>query len=390
MTKNRKLITAVAGVSVLALLLIKVIGLSSNKDDDDDLKDRPVPVIAGQATSQSVPLVLAGIGTIQAYNTVTIHARVDGELINIAFREGQDVKKGDLLAQIDPRPFQAALANAQALLAKDNATLVNARRDLERVQSLTGKGYASRQGLDTQMALVSSLDAAVQADEATILNAQVQLGYTSITAPIDGRTGIRMIDQGNIIHAADATGIVVITQIQPIAAIFTLPQSKLPTVNSAQEGGQLPVIAYSQDDSTELGRGVLELVDNEIDPTTGTIRLKAKFPNQDHKLWPGAFVNIRLQVGSVPNGVTVPTQAVQRGAQGPYAYVIKADNTVEARLVEIGQAVGDRTLVVKGLQAGERVVVDGQFAFVRAPPCSIRRPPRLGQTPKAAAPMDPR
>jgi len=325
------------------------------------LKAPPVPVISGQVVARDVPLNLTGIGTIQAYNTVTIHARVDGELMNVAFHEGSDVKKGDVLAQIDPRPFQAALDNALATLAKDQATLNNAKRDLARYQDTAGKGYSSHQQLDTQAMTVEGTAAQIQADQALIENARVQLGYTTIASPLDGVTGIRLIDQGNIVHANDATGLVVVTQLQPISAIFTLPQTELPQVTAARAKGTLRVVALDGDGVTELDQGTLALVDNQIDPTTGTIKLKASFPNDRRTLWPGQFVNVRLQIGAVHDGLTVASRVIQRGPKGFFAFVIKADNTVEMRPVETGQDDHGQILVTKGLNAGERVVVDGQL-----------------------------
>jgi len=287
--------------------------------------------------------------------------RVEGQLESVDFHEGQDVKEGDKLAQIDPRPYQAALDNALANLAKDQALLANAKRDLVRYHDTASRGYTTQQQLETQMATVSSLEATIQADQATIENARVQLGYTTITSPIDGRTGIRLIDKGNIVHAADTGGLVVITQLQPIAAIFTLPQDTLPRVAAALKSGTLAVTAFSRDDKTELGQGTLELVDNEIDTTTGTLRLKARFPNGDLALWPGEFVNVRLQIGVVHDGIVVDSRVLQRGPKGVYAYVIKPDDTVEMRPIETGQDYNGQLLVTKGLSANERVVVDGQL-----------------------------
>jgi len=323
---------------------------------------QPVPVISGQVVARDVALNLTGIGTVQAYNTVTIRARVDGELVNVAFHEGSDVKKGDLLAQIDPRPYQAALDNALATLAKDQAALANAKRDLSRYQDTAGKGYSSRQQLDTQTMMVDSAQAQIQADNATIENARVQLGYTTITSPLDGVTGIRLIDQGNIIHAADASGLVVVTQLQPISVIFTLPQSELPQIAAARaKGASLTAAALDGDGVTELDQGTLALIDNQIDPATGTIKLKANFPNDRRTLWPGQFVNVRLQVGTVHDGLTVASRVIQRGPKGFFAFVIRPDNTVEMRPVETGQNDRGQVLVTKGLSPGERVVVDGQL-----------------------------
>jgi multidrug efflux system membrane fusion protein len=320
-----------------------------------------VPVTAGVVTARDVPLTLVGIGTVQAYNTVTMRARVDGELMNVAFTEGQDVKKGDILAQIDPRPYQAALDNATATLAKDQAALNNARRDLARYQGTAAKGYSSKQQLDTQASSVDSLAAMVQADIANAENARVQLGYTTITSPLDGVTGIRLVDQGNLVHASDATGLVVITQLQPISAIFTLPQSELPQIAAAGGKGMLAVTALDADGATELGQGTLTLIDNQIDPATGSIKLKASFPNDKRTLWPGQFINVRLRIGEVHDGLTVESRVIQRGPKGFFAFVIKPDNTVEMRPVETGQEDRGQILVTKGLSAGERVVIDGQL-----------------------------
>jgi len=343
------------------LLVVGWLIFGRGADNKAALKPPPVPVVSGQVVAREVALNLTGIGTIQAYNTVTIHARVDGELINVAFHEGQDVKKGDVLAQIDPRPYQAALDNALATLAKDQATLNNAKRDLARYQDTAGKGYSSHQQLDTQAMTVEGTAAQIQADQALIENARVQLGYTTIASPLDGVTGIRLIDQGNIVHANDATGLVVVTQLQPISAIFTLPQTELPQVTAARAKGTLRVVALDGDGVTELDQGTLALVDNQIDPTTGTIKLKASFPNDRRTLWPGQFVNVRLQIGAVHDGLTVASRVIQRGPKGFFAFVIKADNTVEMRPVETGQDDHGQILVTKGLNAGERVVVDGQL-----------------------------
>jgi multidrug efflux system membrane fusion protein len=360
MKLQRKYWAIAAGVLVLAFVGWRLIHGHSD-DNVDQAKGRAVPITAGQVTMHDVPLYARGVGTVQAYNTVTVQARVDGQLDSVDFQEGQDVKTGAPLAHIDPRPFQAALDNALATQAKDQATLENARADLKRYQDTAPKGYSTRQQLDTQQATVNSLLAAVQADVANVENARVQLGYTDITSPIDGRTGIRHIDKGNIVHAADTGGLVVITQLQPISAIFTLPQDFLPQVTAGQAAGTLEVVAFTRDDTTELDHGVLELVDNQIDPATGTIKLKARFPNPKLSLWPGQFINVRLQTGSVHDGLTVDSRVIQRGPRGVFAYVIKPDDTVEIRPIEAGQDYRGQLLVTKGLAAGERVVVDGQL-----------------------------
>ena len=323
--------------------------------------DTPVPVVADAVRSQDVPIYATGIGTVQAFNTVTIRTRVDGQVDKVAFTEGQDVKVGDLLARIDPRPFQAQLEQAQAQKASHEAQLVDAKIDLKRFSNLARSGAATGQSVDTQKALVAQLEANIQADQAAIDNATVQLGYTTITAPIAGRTGLRLVDQGNIVHATDLTGLVVLTQIEPISLIFTLPEDALPDVAHAMARGPLRVLAFSRDDKTELGDGTLALIDNQIDQTTGTIRLKATFPNKDHALWPGQFVNARLYLSVRHDGITVPAAVVQRGPQGTFAYVIKPDSTVEMRPISVAQLRDGLALIDTGLRAGEQVVVDGQY-----------------------------
>jgi multidrug efflux system membrane fusion protein len=320
-----------------------------------------VPVIAGAVTSHDVPIYLRGLGSALAYNTVTIRSQVQGQIETIAFHEGQTVHAGDLLAQIDPRPFQAQLDQATANRDRDQAQLMNAQANLARYTPLLGKGYATPQLVDTQKAQVAQLVAAVKSDQAVMENAQVELDYTRITAPFDGVTGIRQIDQGNIIHPTDTNGLVVITQIEPISVIFTLPQTDLPAIQQHMASGPLPVFAFAQDDKTELDEGRLELVDNVIDQTTGTVRLKATFPNKAHKLWPGAFVNIRLLLDTRHDGLTVAASVVQRGPQGSYAYVIGADGTVASRPITVAQISNGQALVDSGLTADEQVVVDGQY-----------------------------
>jgi len=323
--------------------------------------DPAVPVVADAVLSQDVPIYLTGIGAVHAFNTVTIRTRVDGQLDKVAFTEGQDVKAGDLLAQIDPRPLQAQLEQAAAQKASHEAQLADAKLDLQRFSNLEKRGAATGQSVDTQKALVAQLEANIQADQAAIDNANVQLGYTTITAPISGRTGMRLVDQGNIVHATDQTGLVVLTQIEPISLVFSLPEDALPDVARAMAKGPLKVVAFSRDNKTELADGTLALVDNQIDQTTGTIRLKATFPNKDHTLWPGQFVNARLYLAVRHDGITVPAAVVQRGPQGTYAYVIKPDSTVELRPIAVAQLRDGIALIDTGLSAGERVVVDGQY-----------------------------
>jgi multidrug efflux system membrane fusion protein len=318
-----------------------------------------VPVTAGLAETKNIPVYLTGLGTVQAFNTVVVKVRVDGQLDKVAFTEGQDVKAGDLLAQIDPRPFQAALDQAKAVKAKDEAQLENAKRDLQRFVNL--HDFATKQSVDTQSALVRQLDATIQGDQAAIESAQTQLAYSTITAPLAGRTGVRLVDQGNIVHAADANGLVMITQLQPISVIFSLSDQQLTNISREMANGPLKVIAEGRTDHQPLGEGTLALVDNQIDQSTGTIRLKATFPNEDHSLWPGQFINVRLLLRTLPQVVTVPSTAIQRGPNGMYVYAIKPDSTVAIQPVSVRQMNDGTSVVEKGLEPGEKIVVRGQY-----------------------------
>jgi multidrug efflux system membrane fusion protein len=325
---------------------------------------RPVPVTAGKVAVENFPVYRLGIGTVQAYNTVTVKVRVDGELHKVAFHEGQDVNQGDLLAIIDPRPLEALLRQAEADKARDEALLANAKLDLERFSTLVKREFATRQSVDTQNALVVQYQAAVLHDQAAIDNAQVQLGYTTIVAPLSGRTGVRLIDQGNIVHASDSTGLVVITQIKPIAVIFALPQQYLPEITDALHRGPVNVLAYDQDNRLALGEGRLELIDNQIDQGTGSARLKAIFPNDNERLWPGAFVNAWLRL-ETRRGAVVPASAVQAGPEGSFAFVIRPDDTVETRPIRVVSTWEGKALIESGLADEERVVVDGQYKLRR-------------------------
>jgi membrane fusion protein, multidrug efflux system len=320
-----------------------------------------IPVTAATVQRQDVPVYLTGIGSVVPFNRVTVHVRVDGELQAISFTEGQDVKQGDQLAQIDPRPFQAQLDQARATKAHDEAQLANAKLDLARYSSLLAKDYATRQSVDTQQALIAQLEATIRGDQAAIENAETQLSYTSIVSPLDGRTGIRLIDRGNIVHASDPGGLVVITQVHPIAVLFSLPQDHLQSITSAMKEVQLKVLAYSRDETTKVADGTLVLVDNQIDAATGTMRLKAVFPNEDDALWPGEFVHAHLEIEVRHDAVTVPAEVVQRGADELYVYVVKADSTVERRRVKVGPVRSGVAVIESGLFVGERVVTDGQF-----------------------------
>src|SRR5258706_1799159 len=321
---------------------------------------RPVPVTGGTAEARDFPIYRMGIGTVQAFNTVTVKVRVDGEVQKIAFREGQDVKQGDLLAVIDPRPLEAQLRQAEADKVRNEALLANARLDLDRFSALATREFATRQSVDTQGALVAQYRAAIQRDLAVIDSARVQLGYTTIAAPLAGRTGLRLIDQGNIVRAGDATGLLVITQIKPIAVVFTLPQQQLPDIIEARRRGALSVLAYDQDNRVALGEGRLELIDNQVDQSTGSARLKAIFANDDERLWPGAFVNAWLRLEQ-RRGPVVAASAVQAGPDGSLVFVIRADGAVEARPVRVAASWQGEVLVEAGLTAGDRVVVDGHY-----------------------------
>jgi membrane fusion protein, multidrug efflux system len=318
-----------------------------------------IPVTACRVEAKDVPVFLTGLGTVQGLHTVIVKVRVDGQLDKVTFIEGQDVKAGDVLAQIDPHPFLASLDQAKATLAKDRALLANAQLDLKRYVNLGS--FATRQSVDTQRALIQQLDATIQNDRATIESAQVQLDYTTIRAPISGRTGIRLVDPGNIVHGTDANGLVVITQLQPIAVIFSLPADQLGDVNKAMARGPLKIIAYSRTGQRQLGEGTLMLVDNQIDQSTDTIRLKATFPNLDHALWPGQYIDARLLLQTLRHAVTVPSAAIQRGPDGMYVYVITPKSTVEMRPVGVGQMANGTAVIERGLQFGERVVVSGQY-----------------------------
>ena len=320
-----------------------------------------VVVESALARRADVPVYLDGLGTAQAFYTARITSRVDGQLQDIAFTEGQPVHKGDALARIDARPYQAAFDQASAARQKDIAQLANAKRDLDRYVSLEPQHLASQQQLDTQRALVTQLEAQIQADEAAVSSARTQLSYTSITSPIDGHTGIRLVDPGNIVRASDATGIVVVTQVQPISVVFTLPEEALGAVNTALTAGTVEVMALSRDGKAELDRGKLALIDNQIDPTTGTAKLKATFPNARRSLWPGEFVNARVLVRTERGAVTIPAAALQRGPSGPFAYVVKADSTVEVRNIQTDGENGDLAVVRSGIRDGERVVTSNQF-----------------------------
>ena len=331
-----------------------------------------VPVTAATAEARDVPVFVRGIGSVQAFNTVTVKSRVDGQIVKVDFTEGQEVKSGDLLFEIDPRPFEAALAQATAAKQKDEAQLVSAKADLNRTTQLLGNGFQTRQTFDQQKAQVGQLEAAIKQDQAQIEAAQLNLDYASIRSPIDGRTGARLVDAGNIVHATDNTGLVSITQLRPIFVSFTIPQQQFDAVRQGQALSPLEARAYSQDDQKELAVGKLTLIDNQVDAATGTLHMKAQFDNTDAALWPGEFVNLRLVVSTEKNAVTVPARAVQQGPDGSYLFTIKPDNTVEMRKVEVSQTEQDLAVIKKGLSAGERIVVDGQYRLEPGTKVAVR------------------
>jgi len=344
---------------------------------------RMIPVEAAVAATADVPVYFGGLGTVQAFNTVNVKTRVDGQIQTVAFTEGQKVKRGDLLVQIDPRPYKATYDQAVAKKAQDEAQLGNAKLDLDRYTQLAKSNFSTRQQLDTQTALVAQLTAAIRADTGAIDAAKIQLDYTSIVSPIDGVAGIRQVDIGNIVHASDATGIVVVTQLQPISIVFTLPEEERQQVADAMAAGPVTVTALARDGTTELDRGNVLLIDNQIDQGAGTMRLKATFPNAKNALWPGQFVNMRLLLKTQQNVLTIPSAAVNRGPAGFYAYVVKPDSTVDMRGIKVGQDINDITVVEEGLTAGERVVTGGQYRLQPGAHVAVN-PPKSATTAAAA------
>ena len=340
---------------------------SESKDAKDGKKKQaepPVVVKLAAVKVQDMPIFRTGIGTVVPTFSVTVKARVDGQLDAVGFTEGDDVKKGQVIAKIDPRTYQAQLLQVQATKAKDEATLANARIDLQRYTTLIAQDATTQQQLDTQKALVKQLEATIKNDDAQINYAQVQLDYTTITAPISGRVGTRLVDPGNIVHAADTTGLVVINQIDPISVLFTLPDDAVQDTNRAQAASHKPLLvnAFSRDGSELLGAGTLTVVNNQIDTSTGTVQMKGSFPNPQHNLWPGQFVNVRLVLGAYPKALTIPAAAVQRSQSGVYTYVVGDDGqSVRSQQISLVQIEDGIAIVSSGIAAGQKVVVDGQY-----------------------------
>lgn len=321
--------------------------------------DQVVPVLAATPRIEDVPVYVDGVGTVRALNNVTVRAQVDGKLLSVNFKEGQDVKAGDVLAEIDPVIYQAQYDQAVAKKAQDEAQLANARIDLTRYEQLATAKAGSAQQADTQRAMVAQLEALVKSDQAAIDNAKATLGYTKIVAPLSGRAGLRQVDQGNIVHASDATGVVIITQLQPIAVQFSLPQQQIVRVNRASAKGPLSVDVFGNDGKTVVDTGMLTGIDNQVDQTTGTVKIKAEFPNTHFQLWPGQFVNVRLKVQTLDKAIVVPTAAVQRGPAGTFVYVIGNDNIVTAQTVKVTQQAERDTVIAEGVAVNDRVVTTG-------------------------------
>ena len=375
----------IAAAVLLLVLAAAMVGLSRKGHGESPAATPTQPVLVTMAPVrlQDMPVYRAGVGTVAALQSVTVKTRIDGQLDKVDFIEGQDVKRGQLLAQLDARALQAQLAQAQAQKAKDQAQLGNARIDLRRYTTLMAQQAATQQQLDSQKALVAQLEAALQTDNAQIQFAKVQLGYARISAPISGRLGARLVDPGNIVHAADANGLVVINQIDPISVVFTLPGDAVQDIHRAQQASErpLPVQAFTHEGQTLLGTGELVLVNNQIDTGSGTVQLKARFANPGHQLWPGQYVDVRLVLGERRQAITVPAPVVQRNQDGTYAYVVQDDDTVRLQPIEVARIQDGVAVIDKGLAAGQRVVVDGQY--------KIKSGTRVAAAPeRAAAPAD--
>jgi membrane fusion protein, multidrug efflux system len=353
------------GVAALCAFLAGCSTADSKQQKAQAAGSRAVSVAIATVQRQDVPVYLTGLGAVTAFNTANIKSRVDGQIMQVNFREGQNVKEGDLLIVIDPRPYQVQLEQMQAQLFRDQAQLRDAKLNLDRYTTLIPSGSIAQQQVDTQRATVDQLDGTVRTDQAQIDNAKLQIVYSRITAPFNGRVGLRQVDPGNIVHATDTNPMLILTQLQPIAVIFTLPEDVLPNVAQHMTRGTLEVDAFSRDDQTKIATGKLLTIDNQIDPTTGTAKLKAVFDNKDSQLWPNQFVNANLLLETRKNSTTVPTAAILRGPQGTFVYAMSADKTVEDRTVTVSLTQGNTTVVTSGLNPGDVVVTDGQDKLQR-------------------------
>ncbi len=350
----------------------------------NERSQQDIPVTAGTADTKNVPVYVEGLGTVQAFNMVSVKTRVDGQITKVFFKEGQEVKAGDQLFQIDPRPFQAALQQAQATKEKDEAQLQSAQLDLDRYAKLLPSGSQTRQSYDEQKGTVGQLQAATTADQAQIDNAQLNLDYSLIRSPIDGRTGQRMVDAGNFIQTSQNASLVTITQVKPIFVSFTVPADRLDEIRKSQAQHPLKVIAYAMDDKTALAEGDLTLIDNQVDVATGTIHLKAQFENADEPLWPGEFVNTRIVLSTRQNAVTVPTETVMQGPNGSYVYVLVKDDTAHRRNVDVAATQEGYSVISKGLAAGDQVVIEGQYRLTDGAKVKIEAPQQADLSPPAA------
>jgi len=375
---------ALVGALIFSLVLAGC-GRSNTAEASRGQQQRATPVGVATVEQRDIPILLTGLGTVTAYNTVTVRSRVDGEIVQVNFREGQDVKKGDLLVVIDPRPFEVALANAEATLIRDQGQYNTARLNAERDEILAKQGIVAQQQADQSRALYEQYQGSIDMDKSAIANARLNLQYTRITAPFTGRVGLRQIDSGNIVHANDTNSMLTIAQMEPIAVIFTLPEDNIQIVLSRMKQGVLQVDAFSRDDRTKIAGGKLETVDNQIDPTTGTVKLKAVFDNQDRSLWPNQFVNVHLQLETRKNAIVAPASAVQRGPQNnPFAYVVASDNTVQVRNIQVALTQGNIALISDGLQPGDRVVTDGQEKLQAGMKVEPQAPQRNASVPAPA------
>jgi multidrug efflux system membrane fusion protein len=379
---SRQIFFVVAGIAFASLAAAIIFWRHTSSQAAQTAARPTVPVTVTEATIHDVPIYSHALGTVQALNTVAIRAQVTGQIVSINFRQGQEVHQGDVLAKIDPAPLKAALDQAIAKKSQDEAQLVAAQKDLARFKTLALKSYETQQNVDLQQAKVDTAKATIDADQAAIEAAQTQLDYATITAPIDGVVGFRQIDIGNIIHTTDASPLTVLTQIKPTTVICTLPQSFLGLIREAMLRGEVKVLAFDQDGKNQLAEGKLLLVNNQIDQTTSTIQLKAEFPNEDERLWPGEFVRVHLLITTRKNVVTIPALALQRGPDGYYVWVVKPDDTVEQRPIEAFQADEDVVIATKGLNAGETVVLEGQSRLDAGTHVAIR-------SPKTPAPQQP-